>query len=211
MEPKKIVVACMEPRVKQEWTTHKKSKRIPKRLLRNTLVFAAVSLCLCLGAGVYISMPEKTEAVMSHLSAGFEYDETLGRLQYVSSILPESAMVFMDSGSLQETGNIVSYDAQTIHPWSAEEPWLEYKTTGDVFACQDGEIVTVVENGRDSYTVRMIHTGGYESVYSGIGDVYAEEGDYVYAGEQLGIADGEASFELRKDGLSIQPVFAQSE
>ena len=148
---------------------------------------------------------------MSHLSAGFEYDETLGRLQYVSHILPESAMVFLNSEVLLETESIVSQSAQTIHPWSAKEPWLEYTTSGDIYACQDGEIVTVVENSKDSYTVRMLHAGGYESVYSGIGDIYAEEGDYVYAGEQLGIADGEASFELRKDGLSVQPVFIQAE
>ena len=35
-----------------------------------------------------------------------------------------------------------------------------------------------------------------------------EEGEYVHAGSAVGTVAGTAAFELRKDGLSVMPVFA---
>lgn len=204
----KVVVTRMELREKPQWNQEARHTNKRKQLLKNVRIAAAVSLCLGAGALVYTHIPQQAEAVMSHLTAGFEYDETLGRLQYVSNILPESAMVFLSTEeSLGEDG-VVPVSAQTAHAWSAEEPWLEYEVIGDVVSCQDGEVMTVVRNSRDTYTVRVLHDHGYESLYSGLSSVYASEGDTVYAGDQLGTAAGFAAFELRKDGLSVQPSFS---
>ena len=38
--------------------------------------------------------------------------------------------------------------------------------------------------------------------------VSVEEGEYVHAGSAVGTVAGTAAFELRKDGLSVMPVFA---
>lgn len=210
---KTIVVASMHNREKMEWHTEypgrvNRKPYITKRLLRNTSLFAVVSLCLgC--AFLSITKNDAVEAVMSHLTSGFEYDDTLGRLQFVSNLLPESAMVFMNDTQEQHTLSAVKDDAQVTHVWSAHEPWLEYACSGDVFCCQDGEIMTIVQNGRKQYTVRVIHENGYESIYSGLSSVNKKEFDPVRAGEQIGTADGSTAFELRKDGLSIQPLFTE--
>lgn len=200
----------MESQQKLHWDTPVKrnKKWNKKQLSRNARVAAAVSLCLGAGALIYTQIPQRAEAVMSHLTAGFEYDETLGRLQYVSNILPESAMVFLDNEASIDAERIVPASAQTAHAWSPEEPWLEYEVSGDVVSCQDGEVMTVICNSKDTYTVRLRHEDGYESLYSGLNSVHVSEGDLVYTGERLGAAAGVTAFELRKDGLSVQPAFA---
>jgi len=204
--PEKVIIAQMCSRERQTWTPEKKTKGIPKRLLRNTGIFAAVSLCL--GAGVYFTLypEEKTQSVMNHLTAGFQYDESLGRLQFVSSILPESAMVFLS----EDDRTIIAPTASVeTHSWSSDEPWIEYTCTGDISACDDGEIMTVVKNRQDEYTVRILHHKGFESIYSGLNAVYVKETEEIDAGEVIGTSAGTAAFELRKEGLSVMPVFSE--
>lgn len=203
----RVVVAQMKPRERGEWTPVRKTKKNRKRLLRNTSVFAAVSLCLGAGALFALRSPGGVQSVMSHVTAGFEYDDTLGRLQFVSNILPESAMVFL-SGSEEAQKLAMPTSAKVSHAWTQEEPWLEYACIGNVCACQDGEVMTIVKNRQDEYTVRVLHGNGYESIYSGLNAVGLKEQDAVASGQQIGTAAGFTAFELRKDGLSVLPVFA---
>ena len=42
-------------------------------------------------------------------------------------------------------------------------------------------------------------------------EVNLREGDHVLRGEQVGWTDSFSAFELRQDGLSIQPVFSEGE
>lgn len=203
----RVVVAQMNARERGTWTPVNRTKKSKKRLLRNTSVFAAVSLCLGAGALFAMRNPGDVQSVMSHVTAGFEYDDTLGRLQFVSNLLPESAMVFLSGGD--ETQKLaVPTSAKVSHAWTQEEPWLEYACIGDVFACQDGEVMTIVKNRQDEYTVRVLHKDGYESIYSGLNAVHLNEQATVFAGQQIGTAAGFTAFELRKDGLSVLPVFA---
>lgn len=203
----RVVVAQMNARERGTWTPVNRTKKSKKRLLRNTSVFAAVSLCLGAGALFAMRNPGDVQSVMSHVTAGFEYDDTLGRLQFVSNLLPESAMVFLSGGD--ETQKLaVPTSAKVSHVWTQEEPWLEYACIGDVRVCQDGEVMTIVKNRQDEYTVRVLHKDGYESIYSGLNAVHLNEQDTVFAGQQIGTAAGFTAFELRKDGLSVLPVFA---
>ena len=203
-----VIAAQMQPKARREWADTEKKEVHKKQLRRKRVAFAAVSLCLGAGAAVALLKPEQTEAVMSHVSTGFEYDDTIGRLQFVSNILPESAMVFLAGGD--ETPDMTApTQAGILHNWSAGEPWLEYAAGGMVSACMDGEIMTVVKNRSDEYTVRVRHDGGYESIYSGLNSVYFDEQEAVEQGQNIGMADGFSAFEIRKDGLSVMPVFRE--
>ncbi len=193
----------MHPRAVRSWEPITKAKK-NKRLLRTTSVLAAV--CLCLGVGTLFSRLPETQTVMSMLTADFQYDDTLGRLQFVSNILPESAMVFLSSASEEPT--LLPTQAEIAHSWSHAEPWMEFRCIGDVSSCQSGEIMTVVKNRQDEYTVRILHPNGYESIYSGLKTVHHNEYDTISAGQSIGTAAGHAAFELRKDGLSVLPVFS---
>lgn len=201
----KTVIAQMDTPKRPVWIPVTKKEHHRKRLLRNASIFAAVSICL--GIGAYSFTPNSQE-ILAHLTAGFEYDDTLGRLQYVSNILPESAMVFLSNDSLS-TENYPPIDAPVSHPWTQNEPWLEYVSAGEISACQSGEVMTIVENSDDRFTVRILHENGFESVYSGLQSVSLSEHDQITAGQRIGTVMGTAAFELRKDGLSIVPVFAE--
>jgi len=202
----KVIIGQMSFREKHTWMPAKKTKRISKRLLRNTGIFAAVSLCIGAGTHALISHSDDSKSVMSHLTAGFEYDENLGRLQFVSNILPASAMVFLSDA--QEAKMCLPTSAKVVHSWSREEPWIEYACSGSVVSCDQGEIITVVKNRQNEYTVRVMHENGYESVYSGLSSVHVKEMDRIDAGQKIGMGTGRSGFELRKEGLSVQPVFS---
>ena len=203
----KIVITQMQLREKRTWMPSSKTKGVSKQLLRNTGIFAAVSLCIGVGAAATFGKQREIQSVMSHLTAGFEYDDTLGRLQYVSNFLPESAMIFLSDEEVDDALVPPTAAVQT-HSWSAEEPWIEYDIDGRVASCGNGEIMTVIKNRQGAYTVRILHQKGYESIYSGLNSVKLKESDSVGAGEQIGTAEGFAAFELRKDGLSVMPVFS---
>lgn len=201
----KVILTQMSHRQPLCWP--EKQMHTNKRLLRNTAFFAAVFLCGGGFAWLSVKKPEKVEAVMSHLTAGFEYDETLGRVQLVNNMLPESVMVFLNSDSTQPEFGLPT-QAQVSHQWSEQEPWLEYTCMGDVSACQTGEVVTIVENHAGTHTMRILHDDGYESVYSGLCTVHVSEHDNVLSGQVIGTSAGTASFELRKDGISVLPTFS---
>ena len=205
----RVVQGRMNPRERGEWKgpTVRRKKTDTKRLLRNASISAAVLLCLFAVGGALGGSSRISKAVMSHVTTDFEIDDSLGRLQFVSSILPESAMVF-----LQGADQVVTVSApvrsQETHAWTQEEPWLEYVCTGVVAACSEGDVMTIVQNREGEYTVRLRHENGFESIYSGMSEVNLREGDHVLCGDQVGWTDGFSAFELRQDGLSVQPVFS---
>ena len=206
MRSSNVIIAEMTPKERPAWTN--KQKQTSNRLLRNTALFAAGSFCLGLCVWAASSKPERAEAVMSHLTSGFEYDETLGRLQLVSNMLPESAMVFLstDNAPLLEAPVL----AEVVHAWSEQEPWVEYDCAGEVLSCGSGEVMTIVKNHAGMHTVRILHDDGYESIYSGLKTVHANEHDFVRTGDLIGVSTEKTAFELRKDGVSVLPAFAES-
>ena len=207
-KPGEIVFAQMKTRNRGDLgaNTKKSIHSSTKRRLRNIAVSAAAVFCLGIGTAELLNNGESTATVMSHVATDFEYDETLGRLQFVSNILPESAMVFMQNED-EGIGVFAPSDAEVIHTWSQKEPWLEYAEGCDIAACSDAEVMTIVKNRDDEYTVRLLHDGGYESIYSGLTDISVAQYDQVLTGDILGQAAGCAAFELRKDGLSVNPDF----
>ena len=161
-----------------------------KRRLRNMVLSSAAVFCLTIGSIALIANTDKAEMVLNHVTTDFEYDETLGRLQFVSSVLPESAMVFLESSDTDTAIEVFSpVSGNLTHVWSQSEPWFEYTSSNEIRACRDGD-------------------DGYESLYSGLSEVYVNHLDSVQSGKPIGISSGEASFEMRKDGLSIKPQFA---
>lgn len=206
-----VVVSDMELRnlADQNWKTaavHTKGNKKEKRLLRYVAIFAVISLFAGTGGALILRHPESSKTVMGHLRADFEYDEMLGRLQFVNHLLPESAMVFLEK--VEDTVPVSGFPsgAKLVHEWSHDEPWFEYGCTGEITACLDGQVTTIVKNRDDEYTVRIGHQNGYESLYSGLKDVQVKEYDTVCLGQKIGISAGYTAYEWRKDGLSILPA-----
>lgn len=207
----KTIVGHMTPRKRQTWNgkpTRNKRMKWDKRLLRKSIPLAAAFFCLGVAAITPKIYGKDIQSVFGNVTTQFDYDDTLGRLQFVSKILPESAMVFL-TGS-DETVTCTALWKQNVpatHTWSESEPWLEYEETGQINSCLAGEVMNIVKNRKNEYTVRLRHRNGYESVYSGLTQLLVSEGEDVTSGQALGCTAGFAAFELRKDGLSVMPVF----
>ena len=179
-----------------------------KQRLRNAVLSSAAVLCLCAVSFTLWKQREAVTEAMKHVTVDFEYDESLGRLQFVSNMLPESTMVFLENNDAEDMMVFSPASADIKHVWNENEPWIEYdQVFGSVHACSTGEVMTVLRNHDDRYTVRMRHDDGYESLYSGLSDVRVSQFDLLPAGTPIGTADESASFELRKNGLSIDPPF----
>ena len=187
----------------KSWAKEKKANKYKSRTY--FAIFAA-AICLTI-MPTLLSEQQATISVMKHLDTGFDYDETLGRLQYVSNFIPDSAMVFLNSD--EEDGCFISpVSAEVTHIWRQDEPWIEFGGASDVLSCEKGEIMSVVRNRADKYSVRVMHDQGYESVYSGLDEVFFYENDVIEKGDRIGISNDSSAFELRKNGLSIMPVFS---
>lgn len=177
------------------------------RLKRNALFFSAVLLCAVGGTLFATKGTDAVQYVMAHVTAGFEFDESIGRLHYVRNVLPESVMVFLTSNEDALTVWQPS-ETEACHVWTEQEPWIEYRSDGKVMnACEEGEVMSIVRNNADKYTLRIRHENGYESVYSGISALKVSEGERIHAGDTLGSCASVGAFELRHDGLSVLPVF----
>ena len=197
----------MEPRSMHDWSVQRRTMRVSGKGMG---YLSAVALCLAVGAYALMSDTPQKENALSVMSSGFEYDETLGRLQYVSNILPENAMVFLSSDVSTPVFHHPA-ETDTLHVWTQDEPWIEYQSNSQICACEDGEVMTIVENRENEYTVRILHSDGFESVYSGLTSLEIGENSAVTAGDRIGYASVSSAFELRKDGLSVLPVFKSSE
>ena len=95
------VIGQMRTQERRDWTPpeHRRKARHPRQGLKLAGVCAVAFCGLCGSLAVVAPARNAAQAVMSHLTAGFEYDDTLGRLQFVSNVLPESAMVFLTGDS----------------------------------------------------------------------------------------------------------------
>lgn len=208
-DAERVIHAQMKGKDRTLWvgcsTTKRKSGNI-QRLYRNISLSAAAVLVLSMVSFGALQRDTDAAPVTNMVTADFDYDETLGRLQFVSNILPESAMVFLENESDSAHVELPS-DSEIVHVWSPSEPWLEFAANTDVFACAEGEVMTVMKNRNGEYTVRLQHDTGSESIYSGLTEISVHETDQIGAGQKIGSADGKSAFELRRDGMSILPEF----
>ncbi|MBP5626153.1 MAG: M23 family metallopeptidase [Bacteroidales bacterium] len=82
-----------------------------------------------------------------------------------------------------------------------------------VLASADGTVVSASSNKSTGNTVRIAHTGGYETVYAHLESMNVRAGQRVRAGDRIGAVgmSGQAyaphlHYEVRKDGAGMDPV-----
>lgn len=175
------------------------------KLIRNLAVVGGLMLTL---VAVKNANQPQAQSVFSAIqeSAGMEWDESLGKLSFVSGVLPEGVQeVWNESQSLTVFAPVIG---DTVHAWSEQEPYVEYMSTlSDVRAVADGEIMSIAHGMDEERIVRVRHTDETESIYGNLLTCYGEVGDRVYAGDIIArvLDDKPLAFELRKDGRSINP------
>jgi hypothetical protein len=185
--------------------------RFAEKLTRNVAIAAAILLC---SVAIRNGALPQTEDVFSAIqqSVNMNLDETLGKLTFVSSLLPESALVFLNSSeSTQVTAPV---HGEIVHAWREAEPYIALLgVSSDVRAAADGEIMNVAHGDGEERIVRIRHGNGLETMYYNLEECYVAEGDKVFEGDIIGhTADKQpVYFELRRNGRSIDPTTLMKE
>lgn len=139
-------------------------------------------------------------------SANMEWEESLGRLSFVSDILPQGVSEVWSERT--EIEALTPVTGETVHAWSVMEPYIEVLgVVTDVRAVADGEVMSVAHGLDEERIVRIRHDNGLESVYGNLLECYISEGDRVYAGDIFARLPKATPlvFELRREGRSINP------
>ena len=174
-------------------------------LLRNVAVVGA--LLLTIVALRNIGDPQ-AQSVFSAIQAGtnMEWDESLGKLSFVSNLIPESVQAVWGEG--RAISVMAPCYGEITHVWSRTEPYLEILSNmADIRAVANGEIMSVAHGPGEEIIIRLRHDDDTESLYGNLAVCYMDVGEYVFQGDIIAtvLPEKPLAFELRHDGRSIDP------
>lgn len=178
------------------------------RFWRNLAVSGALVLCaVTLRTGAVPPLNDTAELVLTAATDDSLLDDDLGKLSFVSALFPEAVLVFgqqsSDALSMPVSGGVV------VHAWSEAEPYMSWRTgSGRVTSASAGEVAGVYHGMGEELLIEVRGHDGLSCVYGNLAEAFVRTGDAVSAGEPLGtLAVGaDAVFEVRRDGLSIDPA-----
>lgn len=198
-------------RAKQSGANPKQGLTMGEKLLRNGAI--ACALLLSVMALQNLDQPwsqQATEGIKRVVSMKIDLDETLGKLNFVRNLVPETALVFWNASARDILETPVAGDL--VHPYDDQQPWLEYSCAASqqVYAAAAGEVNTVGQGAQGDWIVSLTHEDGSETVYAYLGQAIVKKGQSVPAGGQLGITGPQQQsrlyFELRVDGAPSDPT-----
>lgn len=188
-----------------EWVKPNR-KSFADRLTRNVAMAAAILLCVVALRNAALPAAQDVFSAIKD-SVTMDLDETLGKLTFVSSLLPEAALVFLDDSESIQVFAPVKGDL--VHVWREEEPYIGLLgVSQDVRAAAEGDVMSVAHGENEERILRIRHGNGLETMYGNMKECYVSEGDHVYAGDLLGVTGSgqPVYFELRRNGRSINPI-----
>lgn len=175
------------------------------RLVRNLAVVGGLVLVVI--AVRNSSIPE-AQSVFGAIqeSAGMQWDESIGKLSFVNSLLPEEIQEVWS-----ETADISVFaplNGEIVHVWSQSEPYLLIAgAVSDVRASADGEVMSIAHGMEEERILRVRHDDDTETIYGNLQSCFVEVGDRVASGDVIGtlLSNHPLAFEVRVDGRSVDP------
>ena len=157
-------------------------------------------------------LPE-TQSVFGVLqeSAGMQWDESLGKLSFVNSFLPETVREVWSTVPYADVA--AKIEGEIVHAWSNQEPYLLIdNNTSEIRVAAAGEVMSIAHGPDEEYILRLRHGERTETIYGNLQEINVEIGQYVEAGEIVGklLHEQPLAFEIRVDGRSVDPVLQQS-
>ncbi len=180
-----------------------------ERLLRNCFLACAVLLgVLALGNVNQPWAQRAASGIEQALTMRIDLDESLGQLNFVRKLMPESALVFFNLSGEHEL--LQPAQGELTHAHSAAQPWLMFATEPGAAACAvaEGTVSAVSPLSDGSYGVLIDHGDGRESVTANLAEVSVQTGDRVLRGATIGTAGDGLYFELRQGGEPADPTEA---
>ncbi len=176
------------------------------RLLRNTAYACALLLgVLALGNVEQPWAKKASDTVERALTMRIDLDESIGALEFVRNIMPESALVFMNLSG--KSALEMPVEGPVAHAWSHLQPWMLFNCASgsEVRAAAPGTVTAVSPLSGDRFGVLVDHGEGVESLYAQLSRVDVAQGDAVDRGQTLGAGGEDVYFEYRVNGESVDP------
>lgn len=136
-----------------------------------------------------------------------DWDESLGKISFVSNLFPETVSVFFASSP--KAALTAPCFGALAHKWSANEPYLSYENSdGKVYALSAGQVMSLAHGMDEERIIRVRQEDGLETLYYNLAAVHVAEGDRVTTETCLGdaIANRQVVVEVRREGRSIDPT-----
>lgn len=195
-----------EERAKPRRVRGKSKLSFGEKLLRNTAI--ACALLLSILAVRNIDQPWSNAAVdgiEAALTMRIDLDQSLGRLSFVRSIMPESSLVFFNISGTTPAAPVTG-DVQ--HAYTEAQPWTMYlcDASAEVHAAMAGTVSAVAQLESGDWAVLVDHGNGVETMYAYLSEPEVSSGEAVTRGERLGTLNGDRLYyEMRRDGESVDP------
>lgn len=135
------------------------------------------------------------------------WNENIGKISFVSNILPESVAVFFDTAP---QGNLTAPCFGEInHLWNEKEPYIGYLSKdAKVYAAADGQVMSVSHGPDEERIIRIRQENGLETMYYNLSNTFVSEGNMVNPTVCIGEAlpDREVILEVRRAGRAVDPT-----
>lgn len=139
-----------------------------------------------------------------------EWDETLGKIDFVGHFFPETVSVFFETDVEKYRLITPCINERLVHSWSENEPYLGYDSSDDsiVRAVGDGQVMSLAHGTEEENIVRVRQEDGLEVLYYNLATLSIQEGDEVKQGQAIGsaLAEKETAIEVRRNGISVNPT-----
>lgn len=177
-------------------------------LVKNLSVAVVLVVCaVLLRGGEVPALTASTDVVLDAMSEESLLDEHLGRLSFVSSLFPETALVFGEQTEPESVLTIAS--SEVVHGWREEEPYLAWQAEQGAYASPVAGLVTDIRRDPDGGWSVLLDRAGDDTccVFGGLASLTVREGDTVSVGVPLGESQrgGVLTMEIRRNGRNVWP------
>lgn len=184
---------------------------LPKHILmghRLTRNLALCALMLLTVVSVRNNRLPDGQTVLSAVQSAAEgnWDTTLGKISFVSNLLPETVSVFFDTAPASALA--LPCTGEMVHSFTSDEPYLSYASAdGKVYCMAGGEVMAVAHGMEEERILRLRQDDGLEALYYNLLDCLWQEGDRMEAGQTVGnlMPGNQAVIEVRKNGVALDP------
>lgn len=181
-----------------------------EKLARNTALAGMLILTIVSVRNAQLPSGETVlSAVQDIIDA--DWDDHLGKISFVSRLLPETVAVFLEPETKMElTAPCIGVIS---HAWNSSEPYIGYSSTDQkIYAVCSGQVMSAAQGLGQELILRIRHEDGLESMYYNLASVNVQEGDQVSVQTCLGSAlpGMEALIEVRRAGRPIDPTSSLS-
>ena len=175
------------------------------KLTRNTAFLMLLLVCL---ASIHNQQLPDGRTVLTAVQSTVtqEWDDSLGKITFVDNMMPETLAVFFQPE--KNYALLLPCSGPVVHRWETHAPYVSFDASGVVCTIAEGEVMSLSHDSADQLSLRIRHEDGLESVYYHLASTSLSEGDYVLAGDAIGVLQEghHLVLDVRRNGLSIDPT-----